>query len=151
MRKDCNGDDSASSWRTARLGEAAGLGNSSAVFTRKFLLDTRRCRRELYLLRPFREISLFRSLPDVCGGKSPRHSAKCVESYFTNRYANIVSVWFATQAFHTSGRRNIYLAPFLLRRFSDALIFPSSLYLRHFHFLFPSLFHSVFFFFPERR
>lgn len=102
----------------------------------------------LHLPRSFRELSLFRSLLDVCrycGGKSLRHSAECVESYFTNRYANIVSVWFVHRH-PTSRRRNIYPAlPFLLCRFSDVLIFPSSLYSRHFHFLFPFLFYSVFF------
>lgn len=46
----------------------------------------------------FRELSLFRSLLDICryctAERAPRHSVECVESYFTNRYANIVSVWF---------------------------------------------------------
>lgn len=55
---------------------------------------------------PFRELSLFRSLLDICryctAERAPRHSVECVESYFTNRYANIVSVWRPTRRRRTS-------------------------------------------------
>lgn len=98
----------------------------------------------------FRELSLFRSLLDICRYCTAERAPPVIPWSAWNRTSQIDMQILSLSLVPTRRRTSvdkiyIYHALFLLCRLNNTLIFPSSLYPRHFHFLFPSLFHSGFF------
>lgn len=83
-----------------------------------------------------------------CGGKSARVIPRSAWDRTSQIDMQILSQFGSSTDVAHLRRRNIYIyitRPFLLCRLNNTLIFPSSLHPRHFHFLFPCLFHSGFF------
>lgn len=176
MRKDCNGGDSRSPRVERELRELeearSGRRNSFALFSlgNFFWTQDDDAVEGEELLPMSMSVHCF-ALPDVCrycGEKAPRHFAECVESYFANKYANIVSVWRTRQAFifaclkHTRMcvyiSIHIYPVIFSLAMNAAALIFSllhiagTFICLLFFFFLLLfSCFHFFFFSFPSAR